>query len=270
MKKAVIACLVTNLILFSFQCSSGNSEETKIKFRMVKFEKKIGECDSTASGCAAIILEYPEISRAFSSAVKDSISSHILKIFLSAYSGDTTVKSLNELAESFGSNFINYKSEYSGAEQSWEIQGTVSVIYNNHSIISLQTDLYSYTGGAHPNSQTYYSNFNSKDGRRIFLSDILIKNFEDKLNAAAEKIFRENNKLEPNQNLEEAGYWFTGGKFYLNENFGIKTDGLAFYFNSYEIAPYSMGPTEILIPYSHIINLVKQDGLLINAAKSSE
>ncbi len=39
-----------------------------------------------------------------------------------------------------------------------------------------------------------------------------------------------------------------------------------FYFNPYEIAPYSMGPTEILIPYDEIKNIIKEDGLLFETA----
>jgi hypothetical protein len=82
------------------------------------------------------------------------------------------------------------------------------------------------------------------------------------LNNVAEKIFCKVKELKPEDNLEEAGFWFKGNKFSFNENFGIRNEGLVFYFNSYEIAPYAMGPTEIMIPYSEIKNLVKQDGLL--------
>nr|MCU0409966.1 RsiV family protein [Bacteroidales bacterium] len=89
-----------------------------------------------------------------------------------------------------------------------------------------------------------------------------IPGYENELNNTAEKIFRAEKQLSPDANLESEGFWFEGNKFYLNKNFGIKNDGLVFYFNSYEIAPYAMGPTEIKIPYATIKKLVLNDGPL--------
>jgi hypothetical protein len=38
----------------------------------------------------------------------------------------------------------------------------------------------------------------------------------------------------------------------MNDNYGFTTQGIVFVFNSYEIASYAEGPTEILIPYEKI------------------
>ena len=134
--------------------------------------------------------------------------------------------------------------------------------HNAQSIVSFQSEFYHFTGVAHGMTGVYFANFNSQNGKRLMLSDLLIAGYEHELNKVAEKIFRKVRELKSEDNLEEAGFWFEGNKFSLNDNFGIKTDGLVFFFNSYEIAPYAMGPTEILIPYKGIKNLVKQEGLL--------
>jgi len=68
--------------------------------------------------------------------------------------------------------------------------------------------------------------------------------------------------LKPDENLEEAGFWFNEGNFKLNDNFLITTDGLKFFFNSYEIGPYAIGTTELLIPFSRIKNILKDNSVL--------
>ncbi len=262
MKSLSLNILTVFLLLLCFGCGKSDAEKAKIKYGITKYEKKFGDCDSANSGCASLSFEYPIIKYAVNSAVKDSISGYILETFLDTYRAKDKIGSLDEMADTLFKNFSSLQGELPDFRQSWEIQGTASVIFNNHSIVSIQTDVYSYLGGAHPNSQTYYANFNSENGRKISLADILKLDYKNELNSIAEKFFRTDSKLTPEQNLEEAGYWFVDNKFSLNENFGIKNEGLVFFFNSYEIAPYSMGPTEIKVPYSEIRNLVRQDGLL--------
>lgn len=266
MKSLTMISSFSLLVLFFTGCSNDEIESAKIKYGMAKFERKFGDCDSTQTPCAALLFEYPQIKNAMSSAVNDNISNFILGEFLDTYGGRNEFKSLDQMADSFFKDHQTISSEFPETRQSWEIQGTASVIYNDNFIVSVRTDIYSYTGGAHPNSQTNYANFNSKNGKRIFLADVLRENYKSDLNSIAEKTFRENNKLTAEQSPDEAGYWFFDNQFALNENFGIKTDGLVFYFNSYEIAPYSMGPTEVFISYSDIKNLIKSDGLLSDVA----
>jgi len=144
------------------------------------------------------------------------------------------------------------------------------VIYNANSILSFQSEFDHFTGGAHGNSGMYFTNFNSLDGKKLNLSDLLVASYGAELDNIAEKKFRREKELGTEANLEEAGFWFKQGKFSLTENFGIKNDGLVFYFNSYEIAPYAMGPTEIKIPYAEIRNLIKEDGLLFKVSNNTD
>lgn len=50
--------------------------------------------------------------------------------------------------------------------------------------------------------------------------------------------------------------------FALTENFWIGPKGLTFYYNPYEIAPWALGTTELLLTYREIRDLIKPDGLL--------
>lgn len=252
---------VISLLIF-FGCFEGDIEKAKIKFGMEKYEKQSERCDST--GCAKILLEYPEIKSSFNSEVKDSLDNYILNALLDNYSQQMGQKSIDEMAKIFLNDYDDARNEFSDYAIPWEINNTISIIYNTNSIVSFQSKFYHYTGGAHGNSGVYFANFDSRVGKILVLSDLLISGYEKELNNVAEEIFRKDKELSQEANLEEEGYWFEGNKFSLNDNFGIKSDGLVFFFNSYEIAPYAMGPTELIIPYKAIKNLVKKDGLLNN------
>jgi len=123
--------------------------------------------------------------------------------------------------------------------------------YNEDShviVIEFDEDM---SGGAHPNSEYTYINWDKKTDRLIKLEDI-IRDW-DKFAVIAEKIFWKDAKS--NGNSAE-GYNFPDGKFELNGNFQIMPEGIVFYYNAYEIAPYAYGPTRLLIPYTKIKSLL--------------
>jgi hypothetical protein len=113
-----------------------------------------------------------------------------------------------------------------------------------------------FTGGAHPNSLLIYTTVDLRSGRTLALTDIVDEGEEETLTMLAESLFRKIRMLGREVDLEEAGYWFADGKFQLNQNFAFRRDGLVFYFNAYETAPYAAGPTELLIPYDSLQGLL--------------
>jgi len=247
-------------------CGGKENSDTKIKYSIKHYENKFGSCDSSDAGCAKVLFEYPEINYAFNSSVEDSISNCIQQFLISSYSDYRKTRSLDSMTESFFSDYENNLQDVPNYSLPWEINNTIVIVYNDRSIVSLQSVVYSFTGGAHGNEVVYFANLNSQSGKRLQLSDLLVPRYKKEIDNIGEKIFRKDKALEAAENLEDAGYWFQDNKFTTNENFGIKTNGLVFYFNSYEIAPYAMGPAELFIPYSEIKNLIKKDGSLIKVA----
>ena len=53
-------------------------------------------------------------------------------------------------------------------------------------------------------------------------------------------------------------FWFDEEGFTVNNNFYFNEGKVIFHFNTYEIAPYVMGPTTIEIPISKIEHLLKK------------
>ncbi|MBN1151107.1 DUF3298 domain-containing protein [candidate division WOR-3 bacterium] len=160
------------------------------------------------------------------------------------------------MIDTFMAQYSSALKDYPDMYASWEAQMKVSVNLNESGIFSMTYNFYEFTGGAHPNGWTYFLNFDLSTGKPIRFEEIFTRDEIIEINKRAEVIFRDVYGLDPEGSLEEAGYWFDNNKFSLNNNFLVKENSLYFIFNSYEIAPYVAGPSEIEIPYSQIEDLI--------------
>jgi len=165
----------------------------------------------------------------------------------------------NDWAEGWNSQFeaedsspINYSFGLN-----WYEENNNGLSHQTPNNICLYQSINGYYGGAHPMGGVAYMVYSLpdispvKNWQTLFTDTLAILKI-------AEEIFRKDNNLGPRTSLEKAGYWFSDNKFHLNDNFGLDAEGLFFYFNSYEIAPYAMGPTNITLPYSRINNYLKK------------
>lgn len=133
------------------------------------------------------------------------------------------------------------------------------ITMNTPLFFSMKNKLSEYTGGAHGNNYVFWSNFDILKAEKIELNDILAKNKQEELTKIAERYFREADSIQDTTSLDSS-YFFEDGKFKLNDNFGFTDNHLVFYYNEYEIKPYSEGTTEIRIPYQKIHGLLNIRG----------
>jgi hypothetical protein len=115
------------------------------------------------------------------------------------------------------------------------------------------------SGGAHPNHDDTYLNWDSKAHKTILLSQLFINGYNEKLNRIAENLFRKVYKLPRKGTLAP---YFDAVDFFLPENFSIRTDGLNFFYGSYTIVPYGYGYPELFIPYSSIKHLLRPNTVI--------
>jgi hypothetical protein len=144
----------------------------------------------------------------------------------------------------------------------WRDTTRLNVEYQSARVVSLSLLNRGFYGGAHGNDGLAYANFRPSTGDRILLTEILEPGFKAPLNAVGERRFRELKGLGSQASLKEADYWFPNGQFQLNQNFSIRAGGLVFHFNSDEIAPHGLGPTDLLLPYAEIRQLLRPDACI--------
>lgn len=130
-----------------------------------------------------------------------------------------------------------------------------SLTCNEKNLLSVMVSESGYDGGAaHGYYGFYMLHFDRQSGHRFKLADLISEAYHTTLNSIAERLFLE-------QNGEE-GWFFERGSFTVNENFEIRHDGLTFYYNIYEVGPYSAGATEVFIPYSEIAAMIPGESIL--------
>jgi hypothetical protein len=175
----------------------------------------------------------------FKSSVKESIEEYITRT-------KTDWKtSLDEFKRIRGNEKISFSSQ---------LIIKAEPAYADSSILSYKSTVYSYTGGAHGITVITYRSYDLKNGKALSESDIFEVDYNEFLSNCILKNL-EQNCLDSNCDIQQ--YYLD--KVVPNGNFYLNDKGITYLFNQYEIAAYAYGQTEIFIPYSDIISILKED-----------
>lgn len=181
---------------------------------------------------------------------------------------DKTYKSYNDVAGSFMKSFDEYLSFNEDNIQTWFLDVDVNVEGQVKDLVVLKFTQFDYMGGAHPNSNYTYVNYDLNSDKAVVLDSLLKPNTFSKLQSVAEQIFRKNEGLTPDQSLANT-YFFDKDTFHLNTNFKITKDGLEFLYNPYEIKPYAAGTTKLVVPYNAIKDLIKPNSIIYRISQNA-
>ncbi|MCF8243341.1 MAG: DUF3298 and DUF4163 domain-containing protein [Melioribacteraceae bacterium] len=217
-----------------------------------------GNCENQDTGCVKIIIDFPvieEIDRIDVSRINDTINEFVL----SAIFEDEQFDSVFTLYNYFKKNYDSVREEFPDYNHQWFVHRNVEVNFNQNSFLSIGMEESMFTGGAHPVSFIYYVNYSTDTLKCLSIHDIVDSKYMDELNILGEKQLRSLYNIKENEPLDSAGFWFPDNEFTLNDNFTIKQNGINFYFNSYEIAPYAFGSTAITLPYSEIEHMLNDE-----------
>jgi len=134
-----------------------------------------------------------------------------------------------------------------------------NAVYQGHGVLACFIEKYEYSGGAHGNDWRNYLVIDLTNGHPVSIDDVFIEGYEGAMTDLITKQLLSKHADEfPDATLEEIGYW--EDDIAPNDNFFVTSDGLAYHFNSYEIAPYSAGHTVVVIPWEEISGLIDQEG----------
>lgn len=250
-----------------------NATPLGISYNVVEFKRQggskcLGDPGVKADDalCATVKFTYPEINSAskpeLANTLNTVIRQQLLDTIEDAEAGQPAANAPTTL-ESFADDFIEEYKQDPNTFTSWEIERSIRVVHNTSKLITLLFEEFGFTGGAHPFNGSRFLVLDLENGKQVQLADLMTPGYESALNVEGEKAFRAARQLPEGSNLEEEGFTFENNTFILNNNnYGVNKDGLSFIFNSYEVAPYVMGPTEFTIPYEDIRPLIRVDGLL--------
>lgn len=128
----------------------------------------------------------------------------------------------------------------------FEALQTFEVAYNQACIISLYLDNYQYTGGAHGLTTRTSQTWNLKTRKMLKLRE-LYKCSGNYKAYIKKRIIAE---IEENPDLYFENYEELVEQTFNVNNFYCTPEGIVVYFQQYDIAPYSSGIREFLLPYN--------------------
>jgi hypothetical protein len=210
--------------------------------------------DARVTDTAKAVITYPVFKDA-------KLNDLVLKKLTGTVDAGKVYTSIDSYAKGFMADFDKYQQESPEDIQSWFLTIDTRVIKQKANYLGLYTTYVNFSGGAHANSSFTYQNYNPVTHKQITLDALLLPGSYAKLTAIAEKIFRKNEKLSPDQPLKN-GYFFENDTFKLNDNFTITDEGLLFLYNPYEIKAYAFGITKLLIPFSELKAIAKPGSLI--------
>lgn len=242
----------------SYSQTSTDTTKTKKKTKTIKrVYKSYKGCKKGSASCTYFDLEYQVVkngsaSKVINQAIQDSLLKAV-NIWDNRKAGD-----FKEAASNFISEYENsLKETTNGAEWYLETEGKVNS--NRKYVLSYYISQSMYAGGAHPNSYIAYYNFDKGSGAQISLRDVFGANFETKLNKVIDAEFRKMKGLSPTDNLQEKAGLFDNKITYTN-NFAIEKKGIRFHYNSYDIAAYVYGPTDLFITWKDLSDILPDAG----------
>lgn len=264
---------VTGLFLVIIVALAGCSESDKggssghFPFANSKqSELSLGGCDERRSGTSA---SFKFLEPQGKDDASDSIRKYLSDSRITAMSSVTDSLSLTKLSNVhqieeiygvFSKSYQDFRKDFPDAALCWSLEQKGDTLITTPKIVVYQLDLFTFTGGAHPNTFRQFTLFDSQTGKekaaKLLIRDTTL------LLTKTEAAFRKLEGLTSTDNLEEKGYFLNEGKFFLPASIAFTRKGILLYYNPYEIAAYVRGAIELEIPYEELQGIVKKDDIL--------
>jgi len=127
-----------------------------------------------------------------------------------------------------------------------------TVTYNENCFLSVYVDKYEYTGGAHGNTVRSSDTWELCSGTQLPLYSFF-KSGTNYNHVLTEEITKQAEyNLKQNQHIYFDDYKSLILKSFNQQSFYLTSNGMVIYYQQYDIAPYSTGIVEFLIPYATI------------------
>lgn len=271
MKKTSISLLLCILFSISFFSCTSKTVKTEEKDLSKKFYL---DKDTTAGSLHLDFQVELPIAYCDSNILRSVHDSVVLYLFGSDYLHTPKEKLLETVANDFYESFvddnkavINIKDTIAGYTLKYKNVVSGFSLLSDKRLYVYGVERYIYMGGAHGNETRFYLNFDLTSGKTIKEPDIFNQGYEKNLTEVIKKQILEICKSAPREKnseaietLDDTDFWVDAIK--PNGNFYVTDESINYVFNPYEIAPYSMGQTEVIIPFDKLYNILKNESAI--------
>lgn len=281
MKKQSVSLLVLLLAASGFFFSCGNTMNKNtgaLEFDSIQVNETAHLFGDTAKPGCNLVINFTYALKSSDAKLKDSLNT----FFLAACFGDKYITMKPEAAvknytDKYVSDYLkDLEPMYQKDEQEKEDNATMEAWYSYYKGIEGHVQLYTnnlliyridyneYTGGAHGIYSSTFLNMDLRTLSPIRLEDLFVSEYSEDLTDLLWNQLMADNKVTTHQELQDMGY-ATTGDLEPTENFYLSKEGITFYYNVYEIAPYVMGPVKITLPYEVMQHLLSDNKEILNS-----
>ena len=270
MKKSRFFIIASLLVLGV--CATSCLEKKDIKFDNLEFKERVylfPEIDTTMPFTNVDIeYKYPVKFKG----QKETDLARLQEIFNGTFFNDTSYDSLTpqealdkylenytevyqELRNQYYEDIDNLEGENQPSWYWYQLQKSNEILFEDESILSYSVQHSDYTGGAHGSFNALYYTIDLNEVRTITEESIFKPNYFKFLTTQIINNLMKQYNVETPDKLMEEGF-FDINEIAPNNNFWVNDKGVHYIYNQYEIAPYSMGPIEVTIPYEDIKSII--------------
>ena len=266
----VLFILVSTLLIGCGLNSSNNTGAFQFTSSQINKTSHLFADDSKPA--CQLIMDIAYVKQSSEDSLRDSINSYIKTFCL----GDKyTTMPIQQAIQSYADNYIsNYRNDlepmYQKDEQENEDSNSLKAWYSYYQKIEGKVQRYTknlltycfqfeeYTGGAHGIYRTYFLNIDLKTMMPIRLEDLFVQDYKEQITDLLWNQLMMDKQATTRKELEDMGY-VTVGELEPTDNFYLTENGISFFYNVYDIAPYAGGAIEISLPYEMLSHLLRDD-----------
>lgn len=279
MKKETTILLIALLIAGCWlaSCSNTGQPSRNLQFEEITLSKSEHLFADESKPACNLSIDFAFVNNANTIGAKDSINAYLLSaLFGKKYQQLSPQEAMEGYAKEYVTNYLadlepmiqkdidnHIDKDQLTAWYSYEQELKGSVETYMGILLTYRTYKNEYSGGPHGMYTTEFINLNLNTIQPILLDELFAEDYQETLTELLWYQLALDNGVETRDELEEMGY-ATTGELAPTENFYISEDGITFYYNVYEIAPYSMGPTQITLSYDMLEYILNYDNKLVN------
>lgn len=277
MKRQYVSLLAILLTLsgFLFSCGDKLSKGTgALEFDSIQVNETAHLFGDTAKPACNLVINFAYAVKSSDEKLKDSLNTTFIN---ACFGNDSIVGTPAEIIKAYTEKYVSdYRHDlepmYTEDERDKEDQASIGAWYSYYKALESHVQYYEknlliyrinyneYTGGAHGMYTTTYLNIDLRTLRPLQLNDLFVGDYQEALTDLLWNQLMADNGVATHEELEDLGYGAENG-ITLTENFYLDKDGITFFYNVYDIAPYAMGPVIIQLPYEIMSNLLNKDYL---------
>lgn len=261
MKRLIVSLLtVFAFVLFFNSCK----KNTSLEFQKIDYTRVLRSSltNDTSRGYCKVDIQFLYPTAGVKDVVLKKIQQQLMTYAFDSsyvkYDPRTAIDSFKNVTFAAYTKLINATDKNSiGNLNNEEWTMNTLILFNDMGILSYDLSRYTKVGRDLRMNNTQYLVFDLKTGDKISQRDIFEEGFEPKVAELLKKQIMIDNGFESEEQMINNGFFFAMN-IVPNDNFNVTEEGISYIFNPDEIAVYSLGQTEVLIPFEKIQSVLKK------------